>query len=141
MKLFHISDVLTATTRRLVSSRHVDGIYDVYNFLTGDNLFTQRSYDECEDWLRSQYPALMADSPGMPELLAEMDHQIEQAHRNKALIDAAITSFVEAVRTAHGLPEMLPLHSLAEGAHTHIDPVKELKAMVGDDRVIVVVKE
>jgi hypothetical protein len=35
---FHLGDVLTITTGRLVSPRHMDGVYDVLNFMTGDNL-------------------------------------------------------------------------------------------------------
>ncbi len=37
-----------------------------------------------------------------------------------------------------GLPEMLPVYEMGADMHTRIDPVEELKAMVGDERVIVV---
>lgn len=61
MKLFHISDVLTVTTGRLVSARHMDGVYDILNFLTGDELYTHqlpRAMRECEAFLRIQFPDL-----------------------------------------------------------------------------------
>ena len=80
MKLFSVSDVLSATTGRLVSDRHMEGIYEILNFLTGDNLFTHqlpRAMNECKPWLRSQFPALMEDSPGMPGRLADMDRRIK----------------------------------------------------------------
>lgn len=35
MRQFHISDILTITSGRLVSSRHMDGIYDILNYMTG----------------------------------------------------------------------------------------------------------
>lgn len=38
MKAFHIGDVLTVTTGRLVSPRHMYGVYEILNFLTGDRL-------------------------------------------------------------------------------------------------------
>ena len=62
-RTFHIGDILTITTGRLVSPRHVDGIYDILNFMTGDNLFTHqlpRGMDECAPSLREQFPDLAA---------------------------------------------------------------------------------
>jgi len=41
-KDFHISDILSITDGRLVSTRHMDGIYEILNFMTGDNLFTHQ---------------------------------------------------------------------------------------------------
>lgn len=82
MKLFHISDVLSVTTGRLVSSRHTEGIYDILNFLTNDKLFTHqlpRAMKECKPWLATLFPALMDDAPGMAERLADMDQRIKSA--------------------------------------------------------------
>ena len=62
MKLFHISDILSVTTGYLVSNRHMDGVYDILNFLTKDELFTHqlpRASDECQPWLRAMFPAIM----------------------------------------------------------------------------------
>jgi hypothetical protein len=67
VKLYHISDVLTVTTGRLVSNRHIDSVYDILNFLTGDELFTHqlpRASRECEPWLKAQYPQLFESNPG-----------------------------------------------------------------------------
>jgi hypothetical protein len=33
---------------------------------------------------------------------------------------------------------MLPVYEMGADMHTHIDPVEEARAMVGDDRVLVV---
>jgi hypothetical protein len=143
MKMFHISDVLSVTTRRFVSSRHMDGIYDILNFLTGDNLFTHqlpRAMDECEPWLRSMFPNLMVDSDGMPERLADMDRRIKAAQQDREHIAVVIRDWVEELRLALKLPEMLLVYELGAEMHTHIDPIEEAKAMVGDDRVLVVNK-
>ena len=41
-KRFHISDILSITTGRLVATRHVEGIYDILGFMTGEELFTHQ---------------------------------------------------------------------------------------------------
>ena len=141
MKMFHISDVLSVTTGRLVSYRHMDGIYDVLNFLTGDNMFTHqlpRAMDECKPWLRSTFPTLMENSPGMPERLSDMDRKIKAVQQDREHIGVVIRDWVEELRLALGLPEMLALYELGADMHTHIDPIEEARAMVGDDRVLTV---
>ncbi len=60
-KNFHIGDVLSITTGCLVSPRKMEGVYDILNFMTGDNLFTHqlpRASDECKPYLFKQYPQL-----------------------------------------------------------------------------------
>jgi hypothetical protein len=138
MKMFHISDVLSATTKRLVSSRGMDGIYEILNFIIGDNLFTNqlpRAMDECEPWLRAQFPQLFPDNPLMMGLLSGLDSNIEQVEGDRA---PTVARWVEAVRTAFGLPENLPVYELGAGMHTRIDPIEEAEAMVGKGRVIAV---
>lgn len=140
MKTFHISDVLSITTGRLVSSRHMVGIYDILNFLTGDSLFTHqlpRAMRECEPWLRILFPALMEDSPLIVRLLPTLDAEIAKADKQKPAIEAACTAWVESVRVAAGLPDILPVYEMGAEMHTHIDPIEEARAMVGDKRVIV----
>lgn len=141
MKEFHISDVLSITTGRLVSSRHMGGIYEILNFLTGDNLFTHqlpRAMRECEPWLRTQFPDIMEDSPIIARLLPALDEEIAKAGEQKAAIGSACNRWVESVRVTANLPEMLPVYEMGAGMHTHIDPVEEAQAMVGDKRVITV---
>lgn len=141
MKLFHISDVLSVTTGRLVSSRHMEGIYDILNFLTGDNLFTHqlpRAMNECKPWLRSIFPNLMNDSKGMADRIADMDRRIKLVQQDQQHIGAVIREWVEELRLSHGLPEMLAVYELGAEMHTHINPIEEAQAMIGDDRVLVV---
>ena len=141
MQLFHISDVLSVTTERLVSSRHMDGIYEILNFLTGDNLFTHqlpRAMDECRPWLRSTFPNLMKDSPGMPERLADLDRRINATQQDREHIAMAIRDWIEDLRIAMKLPERLPVYELGADMHTRVDPIQEAQAMVGNDRVLVV---
>ena len=60
-RTFHIGDILSVTTGFLVSPRHMEGIYDILNFMTQDNLFTHqlpRASDECRPYLLRQHPQL-----------------------------------------------------------------------------------
>ena len=144
-KQFHISDVLSVTTGRLVSSRHMEGIYEILNFLTGDNLFTHqlpRAMRECEPWLRSQFPYLMPDSPQMAGLLERLTADLAKVSGDRAKIQHVILKWVEDVRheakPGEVLPEMLPVYEMGAEMHTRIDPITEAQAMVGDASVIAV---
>lgn len=61
MKKFHLSDILTITTGKLVSTRHMEGVFDILNYMTDDNLFTHqlpKANQECIQYLLEQYPQL-----------------------------------------------------------------------------------
>lgn len=141
MKTFHISDVLSVTTGRLVSSRHMEGVYDILNFLTRDSLYTHqlpRAMRECQPWLRVQFPALMDDSPGMRPMLAIMDKRVRATKQTREDLGKIIAIWVEELRASLKLPEMLPVYEMGTEMHTHIDPIEEARAIVGDKRVITV---
>lgn len=58
---FHIGDILSITHDRLVSPRHIEGVYDILDYMTGDKLFTHqlpRAADECKPILFKQFPFL-----------------------------------------------------------------------------------
>lgn len=60
-RAFDLADVLTVTTGRLLSPRHMEGVYDILNFLTGDSLFTHqlpRACDFCAPLVLEQHPDL-----------------------------------------------------------------------------------
>ncbi len=60
-RAFHLGDVLSITTGRLVSPRHMEGVYDILGFMTGESLFTHqlpRACRECAPLLLAHYPAL-----------------------------------------------------------------------------------
>ena len=73
---FHIGDVLSVTTGRLLSRDGMGGIYNILNFMTQDNLFTHqlpRAMDECKPVILARYPEL-ADETGdevCPENIGE----------------------------------------------------------------------
>lgn len=139
MKTFHISDVLTVTTGRLLSNRHIEGAYSILNFLTGDSVFTHqipRAMDECGPWLRAQFPQLFPENPTMKGLLEHLDLLPEPLPREEKR--AAVDQWVETVRITMQLPVHLPVYEMGYDMHTSIDPVEELEAMVGKNKVLVV---
>ena len=61
-KNFHIGDILSITTGKLVGPNHMDGIYKILDFMTGDELFTgqlPRASEECKPFLLKQMPWLI----------------------------------------------------------------------------------
>lgn len=142
MKTFHISDVLSVTTGSLVSSRHIEGVYDILNFLTGDDLYTHqlgRAMNECGPWLRTQFPQLFPDNPLTEGLLSGLKEIVDSSpNDSREQRGKRIERWVETVRVAHKLPVQLPVYELGADMHTRIDPIEELEAMVGSKKVIVV---
>ena len=140
MRLFHISDVLSVTTGRLVGSRHIAGVYEILNFLTGDELFTHqlpRAMNECTPWLRTQFPNLFPEGEEMKGLIEGLDVSLSSLKKaNDSARGAAITAWVENVRVHFALPVQVPVYEMDAEMHTHIDPMEEARAMVGDDKVI-----
>lgn len=72
-KRFHLGDVLSITTGRLVSKSHMDGVCGVCDHLEGQSLFTHQLVmvaDECKDALLAQFPNLAeVKVDGLLELL------------------------------------------------------------------------
>jgi len=76
-KKFHILDVLSITTGRLVSTRHMTGIYDILGFMHDASLFTTQipsAIGAARPEILRQHPALRdigADVAEMTRMIAE----------------------------------------------------------------------
>ena len=61
-KQFHIGDVLSIIAGYQVSPRKKDGIYDILNFMTSDDMFVSqqlpRAFKDCKLYLLEQHPQL-----------------------------------------------------------------------------------
>jgi hypothetical protein len=137
MKLFHISDVLSVTTGRLVSNRHVKGLYDILNFMTNDNLFTHqlpRAADECLPWLDELYPELSMHNEEMEKWVANLDVRMKGTGDPSDIVD----QWVEDVREAFHLNEYLTIREISKSMHARKNPIQELEDMVGKEKVITV---
>lgn len=119
-KTFALGDVLSVTTARLVSPRHMDGLYDILNWMTGDDLYTHqipRAMRECAPFLLKQFPQLAAINAEAvtPENWAAWLHEQVLEHGNEFAVA-----------------------KLPEHAHEFIDPLSELAEKVHPDKIIVV---
>lgn len=124
---FHLGDILSVTTGRLVSPRHIDGVYDVLNFMTGDDLMTHqlpRAAGECKEPLLAQHPDLRAIQ--VPYFGAESRDEAEEA---------VARWLAEQVATYGQTRAITPL---AAEDHTHIDPITELQAMRENPQIVVI---
>lgn len=117
---FHISDILTITTGYLVSSRHMEGVYDILNYMTGDELFTH------------QIPRAMEVC--VPELLKQ--------HHDLIGVDASglnaktISEWIAVQEKRYG--NIRNVEPLTAGMYEHRNPIIELKEMIGNKPIIII---
>jgi hypothetical protein len=133
---FHLGDILSITTGRLVSPRHVDGVYDILNFMTGDSLFTHqlpRASQECRPHLIRQMPWL--DDEQMRKAGDQLTKALSTQGRDKA--QHVVTAWLDAQVKKHG--QMHAVLPIPHDDHKVIDPIDELRQMgVDDSRIITV---
>lgn len=125
---FDLGDVLTITTGIMLSPRRIDGVYDILNYMTGDNLFTHqlpRAAEECHAPLLAQHPQL-ADV-----VVPEFDSATNE--------DAATAVFLWLAKLEKTLGSRLAVEPLADGEHTRIDPLAEFAMNYPNVTVIPVV--
>ena len=128
-KTFHLGDILSVTTGRLVSPGHIGGVYDILNWMTGDNLFTHqlpRACDKCSGPLLAQHPDLAAIVP--PETFGDGDADSAKEAVDRWL-DAQVAIYGETREVA----------PLAAEDHTRIDPFAELRMIKPDAEIVTVV--
>ena len=115
---FHLGDILSITTHRLVSPRHMDGVYDILNFMSGDDLMTHqlpRVCDEMKPRLLAQHPVLAeVNTSGIkPDTVMWLDEQVARFGETRL------------VQSEHQFHEIRA-------------PLKEAAAMRGSDGLVVV---
>ncbi len=120
-RTYALADILTMTTGRLLTTRGIGAVYDIANWMTGDNLFTHqlpRAADACGPALLAQHPQLTNVTP--PEDIDVPD----------------LMAWLANAEAEHG--QELPVTPLPEGAWQHQNPIEELCDMVGPEKVYVV---
>ena len=118
-KQFHLGDVLSITTGKLVSPRLTHGIYDSLNYMTGENLFTHQLPRAC----KISRPYLLKQFPQLKDVTCEDVNPNNWRER----LDALVKQFGET----------LEVKPLPEGIYIPIDPITEAEAMIGAEKVIV----
>jgi hypothetical protein len=124
-RTFHLGDILSITTGCLVSPSHMDGIYDILNWMTGESLMTHqlpRVARECAKPLLAHNPDLAAIVP--PESFGDD-------------AEAGVARWLAEQVAIYG--ETREVAPLAAEDHTPIDPITELRAMRPDAELVTVV--
>lgn len=119
-KEFHIGDILSVTTGRLVSPRHIGGVYDILGWMSGESLMTHqlpRVSEECEGPLKEQHPDLA-------EVVVPESVKSEET----------LLFWLAEVTERYGVTR--PVSPLASGDHTYIDPIAEIKMIRPDMPII-----
>jgi hypothetical protein len=118
---FHLGDILSVTTHRLVSPRRMEGVYDILGWMTGEHPYDgqiPRLIGECAGTLLAQHPDLTAVT--VPEFGSE-----REAYRWLA---GQVALYGET-------REIEPLAAVDD--HTRVDPVAEMR-MVNPNAVVIV---
>lgn len=139
-KRFHLGDVLTITTDLLVSPRHVAGVYDILNYMTGDNLFTHqlpRAGRVCAPELLRQFPQL-ADTELTVHHVEALQGYLAALGETPTKDQAAglVMVWLEHLTWEYG--EWFDVEPLPPGVWEHQDALAELAAMRPDTPIIAV---
>lgn len=118
---FDISDVLSVTTGILVSTRLIEGVYDILNFMSGESLFTH----QLPRVSREAAPVILQQHPQLAEVSAEG-------------IGADNWELWLAEQRAK-FGDTFTLTPMTIADHERIDPVSELAEMVHPDKIVTVV--
>lgn len=120
MKEFHIGDILSVTHNKLLSPRHIEGVYDILGHMTGENLYTH----QLPRVAREARPVLLE---ALPFLAGISVSDIDPHNWEARLADIA---------AEHGA--MHPVPMLTMDQHERIDPLSELAEKVHPDKIVVV---
>lgn len=119
---FHLGDILSITTGKLVSPKGMDGIYGILNYMSGDDLFTHqlpRVSDECKPKILEQHPQL-----------SEVDASPVNLENYQQWLAEQVAKY----------GEYLEIQPLSRGSHEYKNPIEELEDKVGKEKIIVVGK-
>lgn len=134
-KEFHLGDVLSMTTGRLLSPRGMEGIYDILGFMTGETLFTHQlphASRKCSPHLEKQFPEL--HTPEMDFALGELTLMLERI--DKQDIDNLLIGWISKQALRLGLDGVNPILEVEnipvkEGA-TPVDAVVRTEKNTGE---------
>lgn len=134
---FDLGDILSITTERLLSERGTDGIYDILNYMTQDNLWTHqlpRAGRECAPVLREQFPQLCTEE--VQRDVEGICFRLLACGEVRSVCQHMLSEWLEAEREKLGAS--FKVKPLAQYAHTFQEPYSELVDMVGADKIIAV---
>lgn len=140
-KSFHISALITVysgktvcTPERGIYDYPIGGVYDVCNFMSGEDNFTHqlpRVADEVRPYLREQHPWLeQYEKDKMPDFRKGRDKS------QQAAINREVDAWIDEQITKHGeWFDVIPMHP---EDHASPDPIQEFHDMAPDAKLIVI---
>lgn len=117
LKSFHLGDVLSITTGILVSHDHVQGVYNILDWMTGESLFSHQLGRAADTAL----PVLKAEFPQLNDIVSPT-----YLRGNQDLI----FEWVDMQAERYGQWFYVP--KLAEGLYIPQDPLVELALMIDE---------
>jgi hypothetical protein len=126
---FHIGDLISVTTGRLVSPRHIEGVYDVCDFVAGQPHMTHqlpRACDEIKPWLLEQFPWLTDIE------VPQFDMPSEVSRDDSMRI---VGEWLTGPAAQYG--EFHSVQPMPFGAYVGRDPIAELHEMMGPQAKII----
>jgi hypothetical protein len=132
---FDLGDVLSVTTGRLVSARHMDGFRDILDWMSGEMPATHqipRIGAEAAAVLGALYPHLTKDA--LKEDLDELKRLLAVASRDPARCQGVVDGWVARLARTHGAS--LPVPRMDADQHERIDALSELAEKVPPDRIV-----
>jgi hypothetical protein len=127
---FHIGDLITVVTGRLVSPNHIGGVYDVCDYVTGEAHMTHqlpRAVKVVGPWLVEQHPWLADVEVPAFDIPADADR--DESMR----IVLAWVAQVAAERGEYHEVRPMPL-----GSYVGREPIAELREMAPHAQIITV---
>ena len=118
-KVFNLGTVLTITSGIVLCP--VDEIYEILNYMTGDNLMTHslpRAMDICQEPLLEQFSELRGIK--VPEMTGQEE----------------CSKWLDSISDKYG--RVFVVSPLKEGVYKYVDPIEELVDMAGADKMIIV---
>ncbi|PZP86523.1 MAG: hypothetical protein DI582_02725 [Azospirillum brasilense] len=115
-KAFHITEIISVITGKMVATSHMDGIHPFLEFMCGEPIFTHqipRAVRECSPYLLKQFP-MLADE------------------KAEGITKETLQAWAANMEAKYG--KMLAVEPLPEGAHFRADPISELESMKNPSR-------
>ncbi len=145
-KQFHIGDVISIATDRLMSPRHMQGVYDILNFMTDDDLCTHqipRFMRECRPQIIKQFPQF--SEINFSKAIEALDEALTDKKASGDLEETVqewLLKILSGDFGIKGLPltgqskDMLTVRRLPFHDHERIDPESELLEKFPPDKII-----
>ena len=121
-KSFHIGDLLSVVTHRLVSPNHMGGVYNVVDFVTGEEHMTHQLPRACN----AVKPVLLEQLPWLATITVPESLNDE----------TEVLRWLDTVVAEYG--EMHVVEPMPFGAYVGRDPIAELREMAPHAQIIAV---